>query len=77
MYKMYVSESDLYQRNKQIRHTKKPLCVTDTPKNSFSTILIDTVGLLRSSEHYRYILTMQCELTKYEGCLLYFGIVQP
>lgn len=68
MYKMvkkYVVECDLCQRNKQIRHTKEPLCITDTPKGSFETVVIDTVGPLRPSRHYRYILTMQCELTKY------------
>lgn len=65
MVKKFVSTCDLCQRNKQIRHTKEPLCVTDTPINSFNTVVIDTVGPLRPSENYRYILTMQCELTKY------------
>lgn len=65
MVKNHVSTCDLCQRNKQIRHTREPLCVTDTPTQSFGTIVIDTVGPLRPSENYRYILTMQCELTKY------------
>lgn len=65
MVKKYVSSCDLCQRNKQIRHTKEPLMKTDTPLSSFDTVVIDTVGPLRPSDNYRYILTMQCELTKY------------
>lgn len=68
MYKMvkkHVSTCDLCQRNKQVRHTREPFCITDTPTQSFETIVIDTVGPLRPSGDYRYILTMQCELTKY------------
>lgn len=70
--KEYVRKCDLCQRNKQVRHTKEPLCVTDTPTQSCSTIVIDTVGPLRPSGNYRYILTMQCELTKYViACPMY------
>lgn len=65
MVKNYISKCDRCQRNKQIRHTREPLCVTDTPTQSFETVVIDTVGPLRPSMNYRYILTMQCELTKY------------
>ena len=53
MVKKFVSTCDLCQRNKQIRHTKEPLCITDTPTDSFSTIVIDTGGPLRPSEIYR------------------------
>lgn len=68
MYKMvkkFVKKCDLCQKNKQVRYTKEPLCVTDTPGQSFETLVIDTVGPLYPSENNRYILTMQCELTKY------------
>ena len=39
--------------------------ITETPGNSFEIVSIDTVGPLRLSNNYRYILTLQCELTKY------------
>ena len=65
MIKDYVSKCDLCQRNKQIRYTKEPLKVTETPTRSFNTVVIDTVGPIRPTNNYRYILTMQCELTKY------------
>ena len=65
MIKDYVSKCDLCQRNKQIRYTKEPLKVTETPTRSFNTVVIDTVGPIRPTNNYWYILTMQCELTKY------------
>lgn len=65
MVKEFVSKCDLCQRNKLVKHTKEPLKITDTPSQSFSTLVIDTVGPLRPTNNFRYILTMQCELTKY------------
>ena len=41
------------------------MTITENPSNSFEIIEIDTVGFLRISNGYRYILTMQCNLTKY------------
>lgn len=52
-------------KNKITKHTKEPLIVTDTPTKTFETVTIDTVGPLRISNGYRYILTMQCDLSKY------------
>ena len=39
--------------------------ITETPDNSFEIVSIDTVGPLRLSNNYRYIFTLQYELTKY------------
>lgn len=65
MVKNYVRTCSSCQKKKQIKHTKEPLTITDTPSKSFDTIVIDTVGPLRPSKNFRYILTAQCELTKY------------
>lgn len=63
--KEYVKNCETCVRNKITKHTKEPLVITDTPNKSFETISIDTVGPLRMSNGYRYILTVQCELTKF------------
>jgi hypothetical protein len=65
MVKRYVNDCDICQKAKINRYTKEQLVITDTPNTAFDTILIDTVGPLRPSNNYRYILTIQCELTKY------------
>ena len=65
MVKKFVLYCDKCTKNKQTKHIKEPLTLTDTPNNSFEVISIDTVGPLRISNDYRYILTMQCELTKF------------
>lgn len=41
------------------------MVITDTPTTSFEIVSIDTVGPLRMSNNFRYILTIQCDLTKY------------
>lgn len=65
MIKKYISKCDTCLRNKQTKHIKEPMTLTDTPTNSFETIEIDIVGPLRISNGFRYILTMQCVLTKF------------
>lgn len=65
MVKRFINACELCAKNKQTRHIKEKMIVTNTPSTSFETIQIDTVGPLRISNGYRYILTMQCELTKY------------
>ena len=39
--------------------------ITDTLNESFETVSTDTGGPLKLSNNYRYIITLQCELTKY------------
>ena len=65
MVRDYIMNCDKCLRNKQTKHIKEEMNITETPTSSFETIEIDTVGPLRISNSYRYILTMQCELTKY------------
>lgn len=65
MVKDYVLNCRQCRLNKQTKHTKERLILTDTPKTSFETLSIDTVGPIRLSNYYRYILTIQCELSKY------------
>ena len=65
MVKNHINKCDKCARNKQTRHIKESMTITDTPDTSFQTISIGTVGPLKISNGYRYILTMQCELTKF------------
>lgn len=65
MVKEYVNQCESCNRNKKIRYTKEKLQITDTPTTSFQVVTMDTVGPLRPAKQYRYILTVQCELTKY------------
>lgn len=65
MTKQYILNCPQCRINKQTKHTKEPFTLTDTPGTSFEVVSIDTVGPLRLSNHFRYILTIQCDLTKY------------
>ena len=65
MVRDYVKNCDKCLRNKQTKNIKEEMIITDTPTTSFEIVEIDTVGPLRLSNGYRYILTMQCNLTKY------------
>lgn len=65
MVKKYVSECITCAQSKQIRNTKERLVLTETPTTSFEVVTADTVGPLRPSNDFRYILTLQCELTKF------------
>lgn len=65
MIKQYVLNCQQCRLNKQTKHTKEKLILTETPGTSFETVSIDTVGPMRLSNYHRYILTIQCELTKY------------
>ena len=61
----YIINCNKCLKNKQNKHVREEMTITETPSNSFEIIEIDTVGFLRISNGYRYILTMQCNLTKY------------
>lgn len=65
MVKQHILNCKQCKINKQTKHTKENMVLTDTPGTSFEVISIDTVGPLRLSNYNRYILTIQCELTKY------------
>ena len=42
------------------------MTITKTPQKAFDSVVIDTLGhLLESSNGYRYLFTMICDLTAY------------
>lgn len=46
--------------------TKEPMVITTTAQSAFEKIFLDIVGPLdRDNDNYTYILTLQCELSKY------------
>lgn len=65
MVKKYVNQCHFCKINKQFRKTKEMLEITDTPSRTFEIMSIDTVGPKIMSDNFRYILTVQCDLSKY------------
>lgn len=64
--KQYVQKCHQCQMNKPNNKNKPKSVITSTPQKSFDLITIDTVGPLPvTPEGYRYILTIQCELSKF------------
>lgn len=53
------------QLNKAHVQPRQPMTLTTTPQRAFDFIEIDTVGPLPASGNFRYILTIQCRLTKF------------
>lgn len=65
MVKKYILNCPHCKLNKLTKHTREKLILTNTPGTSFETVSLDTVGVRRIADKYRYILTIQCDLTKY------------
>ncbi|CAH2083624.1 unnamed protein product [Euphydryas editha] len=62
----FVRKCDQCQRQKHFKYIKEPMVITDTSGSSFDRILIDLVGPLdKDLYNYTYILTVQCNLTKF------------
>ncbi|KAJ8708901.1 hypothetical protein PYW07_013505 [Mythimna separata] len=62
----YVSKCDKCKKQKFSRHTKEPMTITTTASTSFEKIYLDIVGPIDRDERGNvYILTLQCELTKF------------
>lgn len=63
----YVKSCPVCQTVKPHGATKAPLTITTTAKSPFERLAIDLVGPLPPSgnENYVYILTAQCDLTKF------------
>lgn len=62
----YVSKCDQCQKQKYSIHTKQPMVVTTTANSAFEKIFLDVVGHLQKDDSgYSYILTLQCELSKF------------
>lgn len=49
----------------KLSNTKIPMKITTTAESAFETIYLEIVGPLIKSEGYEYILTTQCELSKF------------
>ena len=67
----YVRTCESCQRKKLVRvKTKKPMKITTTPNKAFEVLEMDIVGLLPVTvSGNKYILTLQCNLTKYFDAL--------
>lgn len=62
----FIGKCEMCQKMKQGRYTKQPMTLTTTASTAFEKIYLDLVGPLDKDEYGNcYILTLQCELTKY------------
>lgn len=62
----YVRKCDSCQRQKYSIKIKEPMSITTTAGSAFEKIFLDVVGPLpKDDNNYSYILTIQCELSKY------------
>lgn len=62
----FVGKCNECQRYKHSRPNKQPLTITTTASSAFHKIYLDLVGPLNTdNEENKYILTLQCELTKF------------
>lgn len=62
----YVRNCETCKLNKITRHTKEAEVVTTTPSKAFEVLSADTAGpFTRTHSDNRYILTIQCNLSKY------------
>lgn len=63
---LFISRCKICQTRKLVRRKiNQPMVITDTPGSSFEKVSMYIVELPRSSTQNKYILTMQCLLTKY------------
>lgn len=61
----HVKNCEKCQLNKPSRKTIEQLCITETPSKALEMISMDTVGPLTEANGFKYILTIQCNLSKY------------
>ena len=62
----FVKKCEKCQKEKYSKYTKEPMIITSTAHTAFQKIYLDLVGPLERDMHnYSYILSLQCELTKY------------
>lgn len=61
----FVMKCTKCQRYKYLNTVKEPMVLTDCGNSAFDKIYIDPVGPLPRDNNYNYILTLQCDLTKY------------
>lgn len=64
--KNYIKNCEKCKINKPGISNRENLVNTETPNSSFDIVQIDTIGPLNTTENgYNYVLSSQCELTKY------------
>lgn len=62
----YIGKCDKCQTQKYTKFVKEPLTITTTASSSFEKVFLDLIGPLdRDDQGNTYILTLQCEITKY------------
>lgn len=62
----FVKRCDDCQKKKHSVPVKEPMVITTTAQTAFDKIFLDTVGpIYTDNNNYNYILTIQCELSKY------------
>lgn len=62
----FVKRCDKCQRQKYSLPKKEPMVITSTANTAFEKIFLDLVGPLETdNDNFAYVLTLQCELTKY------------
>lgn len=62
----FISKCDDCQRYKHSKPNIEPMTVTTTASTGFQKVFLDLVGPLENdAENNRYILTLQCDLTKF------------
>lgn len=61
----FIKSCEKCQKFKSINVAKPPMIVTTTAESAFEKKYLDLVGPLIPSDGYEYILTTQCELTKF------------
>lgn len=65
----FVKRCDDCQRHKHLNIHREPLTITSTAATAFEKIFLDIVGPLNTdNDCNKYILTIQCELTKFVEC---------
>jgi hypothetical protein len=62
----FVKKCHTCQKNKYSLPIKEPMVVTSTATSALNKIFLDIVGSIQNDDYgFKYILTMQCELSKY------------
>lgn len=62
----YVNICDKCKLNKANTKNVEELLITQTPQKAFQKVVIDTIALRKSENNNSYILTMMCDLIKYQ-----------
>lgn len=61
----FIKKCDKCQRYKYLKTVNEPMVITDCGSSSFDKVYLDLVGPMVGDSNYKYILTLQCDLTKY------------